>query len=68
MQIASDLDKTRGIFHTLSINNIRHVLPSNCVSVKKKYIKLEYSCVDKGKKMNLIENLSLLMILKSVQV
>ena len=68
MQIASDLDKTRGIFHTLSINNIRHVLPSNCVSVKKKYVKLEYSCVDKGKKMNLIENLSLLMILKSVQV
>ena len=53
MQIGSDVDKRKGIYHILSIDNINYTLPSKFVSVKKKYVEVEYSCVDKGKKMRL---------------
>ena len=53
MQKASDVDQRKGIFHILSINNISYTLPSNFVSVKKKYVEVEYSCLEKSKKINL---------------
>ena len=53
IQTASDVEKIKGIFNILTINNINHTLPSNFVSVNKKYVEVEYLCVDKGKKMNL---------------